>query len=99
MENLNEKAKSKSQQRLFGMVYAYKKGDLDLDELPKSLADKIKSIADGERKKTGDRRKKTKGISKSDALDFAATKHDDIPQKVQENIITKFDKFIKENYN
>ncbi|MFW6225821.1 MAG: hypothetical protein ACOC3V_02580 [bacterium] len=99
MDNLNEKAKSKSQQRLFGMVYAYKKGDLDLDKLPKSLADKIKGIAEGERRKTGDKRKKTKGIDKDSALDYAATKHDDIPEKVEEKIITKFEKFIKENYN
>lgn len=98
MNFLNEKAKSKSQQRLFGMVYAYKEGKLDLDELPKSLADKIKKMADGQRKKTGDKRRKTKGISKSDALDYASTKHDDLPETVKENIITKFDKFIKENW-
>ena len=39
---LNEKASSKSQQRLMGMVYAYKSGKLDLDKLPQSLKDKIK---------------------------------------------------------
>lgn len=94
---LNEKASSKSQQRLMGMVYAYKDGKLDLEELPKSLADKIKDIADGTRKKTGDKRKKTKGMSKKSARDFASTKHDGLPEKVEEEIkITKFGDFIFE---
>ena len=57
-----KKSASKSQQRLFGMVTAYNKGDLKLDDLPASLAKKIKSIAGGSRKKTGDKRKNTKGI-------------------------------------
>lgn len=99
MENLNEKAKSKSQQRLFGMVYAYLKGDLDIDKLSPSLAKKIKDMAKGRRRKTGDKRKNTKGISKSDALDFAATKHEGLPQTVEEKLITKFDKFINEQSN
>lgn len=99
IERVNEKAKSKSQQRLFGMVYAYKNGKLDLDDLPNSLANKIKSIAEGERKKTGDKRKKTKGISKKDAKDFASTKHKKIPEKVTENKILKFNNFINESYD
>lgn len=93
---LNEKSISKSQQRLFGMVYAYKSGKLDLDKLPSSLAEKIKKIAEGERRKTGDKRKFTDGISKSDAKDFASTKHEDLPETVQENIL-KFDEFVNEN--
>ena len=60
-------SKSKSQQRLFGMVHAYQKGDLDTDKLPKSLAKKIKDIATG---KGGTR----KPISKKSAKDFAKTK-------------------------
>lgn len=101
--NINEKAKSKSQQRLFGMVSAYKgkskaKQKEYLDSLPKSLADKIKSIADGERKKTGDKRKKTKGMSEKDIKDFAKTKHEDLPEKVEESIL-RFDSFILENNN
>lgn len=90
MENINEKAKSKSQQRLFGMVATYnKKSDKEkkeyLESLPKSLADKIKGIADGSKRKTGDKRKNTKSISKKDAQDFAKTKHEDLPEKVSEN--------------
>jgi hypothetical protein len=88
---------SKSQQRLMGMVYAYKKGDLDLNDLSPSLAQKIKDIADGKRRKTGDRRKKTDGISLKKAKEFASTKHKGLPEKVEESIITKFDIFIKEN--
>lgn len=94
---LNEKAKSKSQQRLMGMVYAYKKGKLDLDDLPSSLADKIKSISDGEKRKTGDKRRKTKGMNIGDVKDFAQTKHKGLPEKVKEHIITKFDSFINES--
>lgn len=97
IEKINEKAKSKSQQRLFGMVTAYKDGKLKLKDLPDSLAKKIKSIADGERKKTGDKRKKTKGISKSNAKDFAKTKHKGLPEKVSESKIMNFENFINES--
>jgi hypothetical protein len=94
---INEKSISKSQQRLFGMVYAYESGKLDLDKLPKSLAEKIKKIADGERRKTGDKRKFTKGMSKSDVKDFASTKHEDLPETVNECNILKFNDYIFEN--
>lgn len=97
---LNEKASSKSQQRLMGMVYAYKNGNLDLEDLPKSLSDKIKDIADGTRRKTGDKRKKTKGISKKSSKDFASTKHEGLPEKVNENFyIIKYSDFLLENYH
>lgn len=87
--NLNEAAKSKSQQRLFGMVASYNRKSKAkqkeyLDNLPDSLAKKIKSIADGERRKTGDKRKKTKGVSIDTIKDFARTKHEDIPEKIEE---------------
>ena len=57
-------AKSKSQQRLMGMVYNYK----ETGELPDNpdLADKIKKIAGG--------------ISKEDAKKFAKTKHKGKPE-------------------
>lgn len=85
VSRINEKAKSKSQQRLFGMVTAYKDGKLKLGDLPDSLAKKIKGIADGQRKKTGDKRKKTKGISKRKAKDYAKTKHKGLPETIDEN--------------
>jgi len=97
MESLNEKSKSKSQQRLMGMVHAYKKGDLDIEELPDSLGKKIKGIADGHKRKTGDKRKKTKGMGDDDVKDFASTKHKGLPEKVKENLITKFEDFINES--
>jgi len=97
MESLNEKSKSKSQQRLMGMVHAYKKGDLDIEELPDSLGKKIKGIADGHKRKTGDKRKKTKGMGDDDVKDFASTKHKGLPEKVKENLITKFDNFLNES--
>lgn len=64
-----EKAVSKSQQRFFGMVYAYKKGELDLDSIDdESLQDEIKNVADN--------------ISDEDAKKFASTKHDGLPASV-----------------
>ena len=49
-ENLkvvNEKSSSKSQQRLFGMVHAYNKGDLKKSDVNSNLYDKVKKIANG----------------------------------------------------
>ena len=89
-------AKSKSQQRLFGMVTAYKEGKLKLDDLPVSLAKKIKSIADGSKKKTGDKRKKTKGITKKAASDYASTKHKGLPEKVKESQVKRLSDFLNE---
>ena len=68
--NLNELAKSTSQQRLFGMVYAYKEGKLDTSKIDDELLKKIKKIA--------------KGISKNDAEDFDRTKHKGLPDKVEQ---------------
>ncbi|MFW5847798.1 MAG: DUF5661 family protein [bacterium] len=77
-------AKSKSQQRLFGMVYAYKDGKLDLNELDDSLAKKIKDIAED--------------ISKKDAKKYASTEHDELPEKVEESSkIKRFEEYIKES--
>lgn len=78
-------SKSKSQQRLMGMAYAYKKGDLDVSDMDKGLVDKIKKISDS--------------MTLKKLKQYASTKHDDIPQKVEENIITKFNLFINEKYN
>ncbi len=76
---LVEKSKSKSQQRLMGMAYAYKKGDLKIDNIDEDLLDKIKSMADS--------------MSLKKLKQYAKTKHEDIPEKIEENIITKFNKF------
>lgn len=91
-----KKAASKTQQRLFGMVSAYKSGKLDLDKLPQSLADKVKGIADGSRRKTGDKRKNTKGISKKTATQMASTKHKGLPETVKESKILRFIDLLNE---
>ena len=57
-------SKSKSQQRFFGMVDAYKKGEM------KNASSKIKKAADG--------------MSMKDVKDFAETKHNGLPEKVEE---------------
>lgn len=53
-------AKSKKQQKFFGMVHKCQKTG-------ECASEKIKKIADS--------------ISKKDAKDFAATKHEDLPEK------------------
>jgi len=90
-----KKAKSRSQQRLFGMVTAYNNGKLDLDKLPASLAKKIKETADGKRRKTGDKRTKTKGITKKAAAELASTKHKGKPERVSENKTLRFEELQK----
>ena len=60
-------AKSKSQQRFFGMVDAYKKGEL------KKPSKAIKDAA--------------KGMTKKELEDFASTKTDKLPEKVNEGVI------------
>ena len=67
-EHVQESAKSASQQRLFGMVYAFKQGDLKKTEVTNTLWEKIKKIASG--------------ISLEDAKDFAKTKHTDLPNRL-----------------
>lgn len=64
-------SKSKSQQRLFGMVHAYQTGKLDTKDMPDDLADKIRSMS--------------KTVSKKAAKDFVQTKTKKLPQHVQES--------------
>lgn len=65
-------SKSKSQQRLFGMVTAFKKGELDTADMPENLADKVRSIS--------------KSISKKAARDFAKTNTKGKPEHVTEDL-------------
>lgn len=101
---LNEKAKSKSQQRLMGTVHGYQtakeegKGRKFLDKLDPSFSKTVKDIAEGKKKKTG--KGKTKGISFKAAEEFASTKHEGLPKhKKNENVIISFDDFLNENLN
>lgn len=67
-------AKSKSQQRLMGMVHSYQKGELKLDDLPnQELRDKIKSMA--------------KSLNDKDAEKYAKTKHKGLPETVPKEVI------------
>lgn len=59
-------AKSKTQQRLFGMVHAYKKGELDTSSISSSQLSKIKKIAGN--------------IKDKDSKKFAKTKHKGLPE-------------------
>jgi len=59
---------SKSQQRLMGMAYALKKGELD----PKDASAEVQELADS--------------MTLKQLKDFASTKHDGLPQYVEENI-------------
>ena len=70
-DEVKESATSKSQQRLFGMVHAYNKGELDTSDVDGDLLAKIKKIANS--------------MTDKDTEKFAKTKHDDLPEKAPEN--------------
>lgn len=65
-DDINEEAKSKNQQKFMGMVHAYKKGELNDDE----VSDKIKKAAEN--------------MTDKEVKKFASTKHNDLPDKVNE---------------
>lgn len=76
-------SKSKSQQRLMGQAYAYKKGDLKAKDLNPKYADEIKDLA--------------KSMTKKQLEDFAKTDHKGLPQKVKEGRIMNFQSFVNES--
>ena len=65
---------SKSQQRLMGMAYAVKSGDMEISDIDPAYRDKVKSLSDG--------------MTKKDLKKYASTKHDDLPETVDENFET-----------
>jgi len=73
-------SKSKKQQRLMGMAYAYAKGDM------KDASPSVKKLA-----KSFTKKGKRKGIK--NLRDFARTKHDGLPDRVSESKILSFDEF------
>ncbi len=75
---LDEKAKSKAQQRFMGMVKSAQDGDIDPDD----LGDSIKKAA--------------KEMDPEDVEDYASTKHDNLPDKMDEDSINEIDALIKE---
>lgn len=78
-------SKSKKQQKFFGMVTAFKKGELDTKGMDKELVYKIK--------------KATGSMKAKDVKDFAETKHKGLPEKVKkENRIVRFDDYLNESF-
>ena len=64
-------SKSKSQQRLMGVAYAVKSGDMQLSDVDTNYKDKVKDLVDG--------------MTLKQLKDFAETKHDGLPE-VKEGI-------------
>ena len=75
-------AKSKSQQRLMGMVHAYIKGELDMSDMSSAMSKKIKEIAGS--------------IKDKDSEKFAKTKHKGLPE-VKETHKPTFKEFLVES--
>lgn len=71
-------SKSKTQQRLMGLAYAYKTGEVKSKDLDPQYADEIKKLA--------------KSMTEKQLKDFAKTKHKNLPEKVEEKI-KRFDSF------
>lgn len=69
-------SKSKSQQRLMGVAYAVKSGDMELNDVDAAYRDKVKSLVDG--------------MTKKDLKKYAETKHDGLPELVGEAFIGPF---------
>ena len=67
---------SKSQQRLMGMAYAVKSGDMEISDIDPAYRDKVKSLSDG--------------MTKKDLKKYASTKHEDLPETVDEAFIGPF---------
>lgn len=77
-------SKSKSQQKLMGQAYALKKGDLKYSDLDPKYADKIKDISDS--------------MTKKELKEYASTKHDNIPEEVNnESRILSFTSYTNSN--
>lgn len=77
-------SKSKQQQKLMGMAYAYKNDKLDISNIDKDLVNKIKSIADS--------------MTTKELKDFAETKHTNLPEVTNESkYILSFENFLNKN--
>jgi len=62
-------SQSKSQQRLMGVAYAVKSGDMQLSDVDSEYRDKVKELVDG--------------MSLKDLKDFASTPHEGLPEIVE----------------
>jgi len=64
-------ALSKAQQRLMGTAYAVKKGDSKLSDIDPEYREEVKGLVDG--------------MTLKQLKDFAATKHEGLPDRVEES--------------
>lgn len=62
-------SQSRSQQRLMGVAYAVKSGDMQLSDVDSEYRDKVKELVDG--------------MSLKDLKDFASTPHEGLPEVVE----------------
>lgn len=86
MANKKGKSKSVAQQKLMGMAYAYAKGEMkDASPEVKFLA---KSFLDSDKGKK-------KGLK--NLKSFASTKHINLPQKVKESKIMRFNELLDDD--
>ena len=67
---------SKSQQRLMGVAYAVKSGSMKIKDVDSEYRDKVASLVDG--------------MTKKDLKKYASTKHDKLPETVDEAFIGPF---------
>ena len=91
-------SKSKTQQRLMGAAYAFATGENK--DVPKAAKDVAKSFIKKETEGSKNKSEKEKGKKRAikKLRDFAKTSHDNLPEKVEEKILT-FGKFITEGYS
>ena len=76
---------SKSQQRLMGVAYAVKSGDMELSDVDPAYRDKVKSLSDG--------------MTKKDLKKYASTKHEDLPETVDEDAFAQAQQHITPSAN
>ena len=69
-KHLDEKSKSKAQQRFMGMVHGVQRGNIS----PQDIGGNVKRVADK--------------MKPSDVKDFANTKHDKLPEKINKPTLT-----------
>jgi hypothetical protein len=65
-------SKSKTQQRLMGVAYAVKSGSMQLSDVDANYKDKVKDLVDD--------------MTLKQLKDFAETKHDGLPEEIEEGI-------------
>lgn len=90
-------SRSKTQQRLMGAAYAFATGEnKDVPKAAKDVAKSfIKNETEGAKTKSAKEKAKKRAINK--LRDFAKTKHDKLPEKIDERVLS-FTEFVSEGY-